>query len=223
MNIEEQFNLIAKAYDKDRSKLIPCFDAYYEGATDFLAHVVSKPNKVLDLGAGTGLLTSYWFRHFSEAKYLLVDVADEMLNIARKRFEGLSNISYATLDYTKTLPSEDFDLIISALSIHHLTDDQKIELFRNVYEKLPQDGVFINYDQFCSDEEAIDHAYETYWLKQIKESGISEMAFNMWQERKKLDKECSVATEIKMLRKSGFHAVECVFSQQKFSVIIAHK
>ena len=29
MNIEEQFNLIAKEYDANRKKFIPCFDEFY--------------------------------------------------------------------------------------------------------------------------------------------------------------------------------------------------
>jgi len=35
MNIQEQFNLVAKEYDENRRHFIPCFDDYYNGATDF--------------------------------------------------------------------------------------------------------------------------------------------------------------------------------------------
>ena len=45
MNIEEQFNLIAKEYDANRKKFIPCFDEFYEYTTKFIASNIETPNK----------------------------------------------------------------------------------------------------------------------------------------------------------------------------------
>lgn len=222
MNIEEQFNLIAKEYDSGRRKFIPCFDDYYERTTDFLASCISEPKRILDLGAGTGLLSLFWFRHFPKASYLLLDVAGDMLDAARKRFDGLSNISFAAMDYTKGLPKMDFDCIISALSIHHL-GQEKEELFTRIYEKLPAGGIFVNYDQFCGDSPEMADWYDSFWENQIKNSGISRLDLERWQERRKLDKECTVREEMEMLQRSGFCIVECVYSYQKFSVILAVK
>ena len=61
-DIEEQFNLIAKKYDENRRKFIPCFDDYYESITKMILDNIDSPRRVLDLGAGTGLLTYYWFK-----------------------------------------------------------------------------------------------------------------------------------------------------------------
>ena len=97
MEIEKQFNRIAEEYDSNRRSFIPCFDAYYAGATDFIAANIRKPSRILDLGAGTGLLTSFWYKKFPDAEFVLVDVADEMLNVARRRFAGLRNVTYMTM------------------------------------------------------------------------------------------------------------------------------
>lgn len=223
MNIEEQFNLIAEEYDSGRRKFIPCFDDYYGNTTKFLAANVHYPKRVLDLGAGTGLLSSFWYQHFPETEYVLVDIADEMLNVAKRRFIGLNNVLFQSLDYTNDFPNGNFDLIISALSIHHLEHIQKVELFKRIYEKLSVGEVFINYDQFCGNSPEISTYYDLYWERQIKDSGLSEIDFERWQERRKLDKECSVADEIKMLKSSGFRIVESVYTYQKFSVILAIK
>ena len=56
------------------------------------------------------------------AEYMLVDIADEIRHVSRKRFSGLNNVHHRIMDYTKLLPEDDFDAIISALSIHHLDD-----------------------------------------------------------------------------------------------------
>ena len=84
MTIESQFNLIAQEYDANRKKFIPCFDDYYISTTKFIASNIAEPKRVLDLGAGTGLLSYFWYRHFPISEYVLVDIADDMLQVARR-------------------------------------------------------------------------------------------------------------------------------------------
>ena len=188
-----------------------------------MAANIAMPKRILDLGAGTGLLTSFWYRQFPKAEYILTDIAEEMLSVAKERFAGLDNVCYRVMDYTRDLPKEDFDLIISALSIHHLEHGQKQALFTRIYEKLPVKGAFVNYDQFCAETPVINDWIDTYWESQIMQSGLSEKDIELWRERKKLDREISVEREIEMLRRSGFKVTECVYSYQKFSVVVAIK
>ena len=82
--IKNQFNSDAKAYDSKRRIFIPCFDDYYINTTKFIAHIIEEPKNVLDLGAGTGLLTSFWYKEFPKANYVLDDISVEMLNMAIK-------------------------------------------------------------------------------------------------------------------------------------------
>lgn len=116
MNIQDQFNLIAKEYDENRKKSIPCFDDYYVSATDF---------------------------------------AEEMLSVAKKRFENVPNVKYEISDYSKKLPKGTPDLVLSALSIHHLEHGQKKVLFKIIHESLSDGGTFVNYDQFCAARDCV--------------------------------------------------------------------
>lgn len=223
MNIQEQFNLVAKEYDSNRKKFIPCFDDYYEYTTEFIAANVARPKRILDLGAGTGLLSYFWYKHFPKSEYVLIDIADEMLNIARKRFAGLENVDYQVLDYSKELPNGEYDIIISALSIHHLEHEEKRELFTRIYNKLPNGGVFINYDQFCAGSPEMNIWFDSYWENQLENSRLTTKDIELWKERRKLDRECSVEEEIEMLQKCNFKETKCIYSNQKFSVIVAVK
>ena len=208
-DIEEQFNLIAKRYDENRRKFIPCFHDYYEATTKMILSNIDSPKRVLDLGAGTGLLTYYWFKECKTADYVLVDIADEMLNVSRKRFAGLENIQHEILDYTKQLPD--------------LDEGQKTDLFERIYEKLPVGGIFVNYDQFCAGTQTMNQWFDSYWEKQLYHSGLTDSDIEQWKERKKLDKECLMEEEIEMLKKCGFSDVKCLYSYHKFSVIVAVK
>lgn len=223
MNIEEQFNMIAKEYDRNRRKFIPCFEDYYEQTTRLITSNIRTPKCILDLGAGTGLLTYYWFKECSTAEYVLVDIADEMLDVSRRRFAGLPNVHHQVLDYTEQLPDHHFDTIISALSIHHLDDTQKAELFHRVYNKLPAGGIFVNYDQFSAESPMLNKWFDSYWENQLNHSGLNARDIELWRERRKLDKECSVEKEVEMLKQCSFSDVKCIYSYHKFSVVIAIK
>ena len=223
MNIEKQFNLIANEYDSNRKKFIACFDDYYKNTTKFIVSNIATPKHILDLGAGTGLLSYFWYQHYPTSEYVLVDIADEMLNVARKRFDGVNNVSYQIMDYSDKLPDEDFDVIASALSIHHLENEDKVKLFLRIYDKLPSGGLFVNYDQFCAGDTEMSNWFDSYWESQLEHSGLTDNDIELWKERRKLDKECSVEEEIEMLYKCNFKSVKCVYSYQKFSVIVAVK
>lgn len=223
LSIKEQFNLIAEEYDKNRRKFIPCFDDFYIETTGLIAHNIAEPKSVLDLGAGTGLLSQFWIQHYPTAEFRLVDIADEMLDVARKRFSGMENVICQVLNYTNELPCGKFDVIASALSIHHLEDEDKQKLFVQIYDQLPSGGLFVNYDQFCAGQPEMDQWINSYWENQLVHSGLTDHDIALWRERKKLDRECSVEQEIAMLEKSKFKIVKCVYSCQKFAVIVAIK
>jgi len=222
MNIQEQFNLVAKEYDENRRKFIPCFDDYYAASTNFVAKTLDfEPKRIFDLGSGTGLLPSFWFKYFPNAEYVLCDIAQEMLEVAKKRFEGIPNVKYEALDYSKNLPSGKVDLIISALSIHHLEHEAKKSLFKNIRSALSECGVFVNYDQFCSENPELNEKIERYWINGIKNSCLPQTEYERWLERKKLDRECSVSQELNWLKEAGFKNADCIYSSGKFAVIVA--
>lgn len=229
-SVKVQFNRVAREYDENRRKFISCFDDYYIGTTDFIAKSVlgtanggAEPRLIYDLGSGTGLLAGFWYEHFPKANYVLVDVAEEMLAVAKKRFDGLLNVEYRVCDYSEALPEGVPDLVMSALSIHHLEHEQKKSLFKKIHAALPSGGLFVNYDQFCLDDESLNACVNDYWLKEILASGLSEFEFNRWQDRKKLDRECSIAQETAWLKDAGFESVESVYAKGKFGVIVAKK
>ncbi len=221
--IKERFNIAAEEYDSRRRILIPCFNDYYETMINFISSVIFEPESILDLGAGTGLLSKFWFTHFKNSKYTLVDIADQMLEVAKKRFQGLTNFKYIIADYSKDFPQGNYNLISSALSIHHLSDDEKANLFKKIFKELPAKGYFVNFDQFNANSKLMTDFYNSWWYEHIKMSGISGYEKNNWVERRKIDKENSIEESIEMLKEAGFKIVECLYQYMKFGVIIAIK
>ena len=67
------FDEHAARYDAERHRLIPPFDAFYGTAVSALDLLPDPPRRVLDLGAGTGLLSARVAAAHPGARVTLLD------------------------------------------------------------------------------------------------------------------------------------------------------
>ncbi|NLE02318.1 MAG: class I SAM-dependent methyltransferase [Fibrobacter sp.] len=222
-NISKRFNEVAGKYDSQRRIFIPCFDDYYGMCTSFLAYCRTDFKAILDLGAGTGLFSQFLFEKFPSAEFTLVDISEQMLDVARLRFKNCSNVEFVVADYSSGLPSGKFDLIASGLSIHHLDNDTKTELYRSIYGHLEDGGYLLNLDQFNAVSEQMNTCFSSFWYEKIKQGGIKDDECSTWLQRRALDKENSIEETLELLKSAGFPVVECIYKYLKFGVVIAVK
>ena len=66
--IKEGFDLVAQGYDEQRKKFIPCYDDYYLSMINFISQSFLEPKHIVDLGAGTGLLTKFFYDKYPNSK-----------------------------------------------------------------------------------------------------------------------------------------------------------
>lgn len=163
-DLNEKFDENAEHYDKIRKLIIPCFDDLYNITTE-LANSKKENPKILDLGAGTGLLTKYLLEKYRGAEFTLIDLSEEMLKIAKNRFKGNTNFKYVVADYSTYDLVNSFDMVVSSLSIHHLEDEDKEKLYKKVYNILNPGGIFLNADQVIGPTPNIDKSYQKNWLQ----------------------------------------------------------
>ena len=94
--VVDAFNKASTDYDKYRKQAIPNMDIYYNTVVN-LTKNFSDP-KILDLGAGTGILTELLYKQHPNSNITLVDLSTEMLNIAKNKFND-KNFKYIEADY----------------------------------------------------------------------------------------------------------------------------
>ncbi|MCL4322086.1 MAG: methyltransferase domain-containing protein [Deltaproteobacteria bacterium] len=223
-NIKTAFNSIASVYDENRRKLIPCFDDLYSIPVSLIQNRNgNKKLKALDIGAGTGLFASFLLEKYPDARVTLIDMAEDMLNVAKRRFEGNGNIKYITADYSRYGFSENFDAVISAMSIHHLADAEKRRLFKKIYGLLNTGGIFVNAEQVMGETPELDALYRKLWEETIRKNGVPEKEILAWKERLKLDREATAEAQVKWLNKAGFSTAGCPYKYFKFAVIFGVK
>ena len=98
--IKAIFDKYAAQYDDSRQRLIPCFDEFYKISLEIIPFKHDKNVKVLDLGAGTGLISSLVAAEYKNSDITLIDVSENMLNQARNSLGKLPNkFSYLVANY----------------------------------------------------------------------------------------------------------------------------
>lgn len=220
MSVVNKFNQKAKEYDSERRALIPCFDDFYRVAVDCIDFKGDNP-KVLDLGAGTGILSQFLLEKYPNAEIVLIDLAEKMLKEAEKRFEGNDNISFICDDYITHEFNTKFDIIISSLSIHHLTGTEKKVLIEKYYDLLNDGGNFVNADQVLNPNKSVEYYFKSKLDEHTGE--ISEKAYGEAKIRRTYDKPSSVDFQLECLKNAGFDHVGIPYKYYVFAVFWAKK
>ena len=96
--------------------------------------------RVLELGTGTGETAMRVQASQPELEWVGIDASEAMLARARER---LPNADLRLQRLEDELPPGPFDLVVSALAVHHLDGAGKQALFARVARVLRPDGLFV--------------------------------------------------------------------------------
>jgi len=208
----------------DRRRFLEMLKSFYE---HFLGH--KRPNRVLDLGCGDGILVHELLKIDDSISATLIDGSEDMLNKARERLAGLENTHFLRASFQELLNIDielpDFDLIVSSLAIHHLTSSQKKSLFGYIFSHLVNGGYFVNIDCILSPTEALEKWYLQLWKEWMIEKQtalkletdhkdiIQRHAEN--EHHSKLD---TLPDQLNALRDVGFEDVDCFYKHGIFAM-----
>lgn len=213
------FDSHAADYDAARRRLVPPFEAFYGAAVGALGLLGGRaPERVLDLGAGTGLLAACVRAAYPLARLVLLDGSPAMLEQARARLG--STVETLVADLADPLPPGPFDAVVSALAIHHLDDDAKRTLFARACAALGPGGVFVNAEQVAAPTPRLEAAYRAWHHTAARSLGADEREWAGAVERMAADRCADVESQLRWLREAGFEDVDCVFRDHRFAVLV---
>jgi tRNA (cmo5U34)-methyltransferase len=219
-DVQAWFDRWVDTYDADRRVLIPCFDAFYGTAAEAAALDRSGPVRILDLGAGTGLLSSVLAGALPEATFVLVDEAPAMLERAAERLAPLGDrVTTVVADLRDPLPAGTFDVIASALAIHHLDDPAKADLYRRAVDALAPGGVLINAEQVAGPTPRLDTQFKARWREHCRALGATDDTLTAADARMAIDRPASVPDQLVMFDEAGLVDVACLFQSWRFAVL----
>ncbi len=225
MTIDKAFNDSTPTYDDWMRRALLGYSDLFGNAVRVIPFTMNSPIRVLDLGAGTGSFAAHVAAVYPNARFVLMDVADKMLEAAREHFKDQGErFAFEVADYRDIKGEGEYDLVISSLSIHHLTDDEKANLFKTVFSLLKPAGAFINIDQIRGETETLRRLNWNRWLNHVQSSGATDEQIRASIERRTTyDKDALLADQVNWLKQAGFSDVDVVYKNFFLGVFLAIK
>ena len=141
--------------------------AHFYGAIASQIPKTDQPLQILDLGCGTGLEIEFLLQRAPNAQITAVDLSEQMLARLAERYRAQAQQitlvvdSYLTMD----LGIHGYDIILSAMTIHHLLHEQKRQLYAKLYAALRPGGNYIEGDAVTT--AAHEAAFLTAYAEEI--------------------------------------------------------
>lgn len=167
-----------------------------------------QPNleRFIDLGTGDGRLIGLIREQHPNARALGVDFSEPMLARARERFADDRLVELREHDLTRPLAVRGHvDAVVSALAIHHLEDERKQALFREVHALLEPGGVFVNLDLVTA---VSGEQHERFRL-----------AIGRAQDDP-ADRLSGLCDQLSWLRQAGFEYTDCQFKWLQLALLV---
>jgi L-threonylcarbamoyladenylate synthase len=134
-----QYHFDAASYAEEIRADLPSYDALQDEVAGASG---SGARRILELGTGTGETARRLLARHPDALLVGIDENEEMLAVARDALPA-SRVSLLAGRIEGELPEGPFDVVATALAVHHLDGTAKADLFRRVRAALAQNGLFV--------------------------------------------------------------------------------
>lgn len=167
--------------------------------------------RVLDLGCGDGRLLALVRLAHPEADGVAVDFSPAMIVAAETRFSDDPRVSVVRHDMNDPLPDlGSFDAIVSSFAIHHLPDDRKRALYREIFRALEPRGRFCNLEHVSSPTEGLHAEFYAALGQSVADEDPS-------------NKCIPIDVQLDWLREIGFRDVDCFWKWRELALLSGTK
>jgi ubiquinone/menaquinone biosynthesis C-methylase UbiE len=182
--------------------------------------------RVMDFGCGDGILGRFILSKFPFIELSCLDFSDTMLDAARKNIGSMDSVHFMKSDFSfsdwKEPISElgGFDLVVSGFSIHHQQNERKREIYKEIYDLLNPNGIFLNLEHVSSTTKEVEAIFDDYFIDYLcsfhrnanpdtERRIIADKYYN------RPDKEENILAPVDIqcgwLREIGYQDVDCFF------------
>ncbi|MFA4906800.1 MAG: methyltransferase domain-containing protein [archaeon] len=218
---EKYFSDASKKYDR-RAKYL-----WVKWILGNIAGSITKNSKIkiLDLGAGTGMLTFFVAKKKPNSTVIGTDLSKGMLEAANKKNIN-KRVSFRCMNSENVeFEKNTFDYVISNCSFHHVRNKSKS--FKGIFRALKPKGVFVLGDYFEANKKSKKNGLSlgkssSRFENEFKKS-FREFVKETYNKKTKHPREYIIGTEIckNLLKKSGFKKIKLIQSPMEEISIIA--
>lgn len=218
--IKDHFDKEARFYDEIILKLIPYYKEMVNSLVSSIPCDKEASIQVLDLGCGTGSVSKAILEKYPNAKFTILDISKEMLNIAGNKIGSKSIYKSICRDFYELNLEKKYDVVASSLALHHLiTNEDKKEFYSKIFNMLKPNGIFLNADVVLGSNEHFQNNNMEKWVLYMNKSfSINDITSNWLVKYKNEDKPARLIDQIKWLEDIGFSDVDVIWKHYNFAV-----
>jgi tRNA (cmo5U34)-methyltransferase len=216
---------LAKLFLEDIRGGIPLAAEQIDVLLRVVRHAIPKTERFLDLGCGDGILGRTILSEYPQANGVFLDFSEYMIEAAKQKTDTrratfLAEDLGASAWVQSVASHAPFDLVLSGLAIHHLPDDRKRDLYREIFDLLKPGGLFINLEHVSPQSAWMEQAYgelfvDSLWSYHRAQGGTKprETIADEWRCRvgQATDILAPVEAQCRWLQDVGFVEVDCFF------------
>ena len=221
-SVKRHLDVDAERYDVEIRRFIPHYEEMIAAGVEVLSALAPATGRVLDLGGGTGALSSALLDGLPGVQVTVLDVDTDMLREARRRLARYDErVSFQEGSFLDPLPAA--DVVVASLALHHVHDLKiKTELYRSIHKTLSPGGVLLNLDAAVTEAARLNGLVFDRMTERMRDHGISDAEarahFAAWAEE---DRYFPLDAELAALREAGFGEVECFWRRELCAVTCA--
>jgi len=211
----------AKEFDSVIPLIIPFYNKIFEILLDSIPFQKQNSVRVLDIGCGTGTLARIIKDRFPFSHITCVDFAENMIEIAKSKLnEFKEDIEFYVGDFNKYETTKKYDVIVSCFALHHIaSDEEKIQTYRNIFNNLNENGVFLVADIVLGSNDHINDLNSSRWkeflYRNFDKNAIEKELLPTYQAG---DNPSPIFNHFKWLESSGFQEIEAIWKYFNFAV-----
>ena len=210
-------------YDEIIRKLVSPYPAmlwalFYYLPKDF------APSRILELGCGTGNLTSAIRKQWPNCEIVVVDAAQQMLEKTTQRVGSKLLAPIHSKFEELNFEPKSFDYITSSLALHHLPTANFKLFLESCYSWLKPGGFYGILDCVRADASRLYERANEYWIELAKKHGLSDMEMQEQINHHQAHDHYPVVIDLACwLRDTGFEEVDILWRHCIWAVLQGRK
>ena len=218
--IKQQFEDEAREFDRIIVTLIPEYPRMVEALILAIPFNRSAPLRVIDLGCGTGTVAAYLLDAFPNAHVTCLDLAENMIAMAQVKLARYPLVRYVVGDFSAFDSDDGYNVVVSSLAMHHLvSNEDKQNFYRRIYNSLAPGGVFYNADVVLGSNDFLQCVYMERWRNFMSRNVSTEEIEGKWIPKYQAeDRPAKLMDQLNWMTEIGFADVDVVWKNFNFAV-----
>jgi len=218
--IRSNFSKGSGEYDQWIRRVIPRYDEMLDVVVSCVRYPEGRRLRAIDIGCGTGTLSAKLLASHPEVELACLDMTEDMLDVARERLNGHERVRYILHNLYEFEYDGPYDLIISSLALHHMvTDEDKMDQYRRIFQALAPGGSFFNADVVLASDERTQELYMEKWAEFMYQ-GLprDEVDGSVLPRYHREDSPARLTDHLKWMKDAGFSRVDVIWKYYNFTV-----